>query len=140
MYDFLRESATLAELGGALAKLLVERDERRIVLVDRLHLFHRHHDGAQKAFGVVELERRSALFALQQELDAAQAALDLSDAGDDAHGVQDVRRGLVGVVALGDGKDESLTLEGGFDGSEGPGSAGGDGRREAGEDDRPSQG
>ena len=34
MHDLFRQPATLAELGGALAELLVERDEGRVVLVD----------------------------------------------------------------------------------------------------------
>ena len=51
VHDLFRQPATLAQLGGALAELLVERDEGRVVLVDRLHLFHRHHDGAEEALG-----------------------------------------------------------------------------------------
>jgi hypothetical protein len=35
MDDLFGEAAPLAKLGGALADLLVQRDERRVVLVDR---------------------------------------------------------------------------------------------------------
>ena len=67
--------------------------------------------GAEIAFGGRVLERSRALLALEQQLHAAQAALDLPDARDDAHRVQDVRRRLVGVVALRDGEDEPIALE-----------------------------
>src|SRR6185437_8439849 len=88
------------------------------------HLVDGHDDGAQIPLGRRVLERRGALLALKQELDAAQAALDLPDARDDAHRVEDVRRGFVSVVALGHGKDESLGFERGLDGAQGPRPAG----------------
>ena len=109
----------------------MERDEGRVVLVDRLHLLDRHHDGAEVAVGRGVLERRRALLALEQELHAAEAALDLADAGDDAHRVEDVRRRLVGVVALRDGEDEPVALERGLDGAQRSRPAGGDRRGEA---------
>ena len=121
MHDFLGQPAALAELGGALADLLVERDERRVVLVDRRHLLDRHDDGAEVAVGRRVLERGRALLALEQELHAAEAALDLPDAGDDAHRVEDVGRRLVGVVALRDGEDEPVALERRLDGAQRPG-------------------
>ena len=80
-----------------------------------------------------------ALLALEQQLHAAEAALDLADARDDAHRVEDVRRRLVGVVALCDGEDESVTLECRLDGAQRPRPPGGDRRRQAGKNDRPPQ-
>ena len=139
MHDFFGQSAPLAELGGALAELLVERDEGRIVLVDRLHLLDRHDDGAEIAFGGRVLERGRALLALEQQLNAAKAALDLADARDDAHRVEDVRRRLVGVVALRDGEDEPLALERRLDGAKRSRPAGGDRRGQARKDDGPPQ-
>ena len=118
MHDLLGKAATLAELGGAFSQLFVERDEAGIVLVHRLHLFHRHHDGAEKPLRRRELERGRPLLALEQKLNAAQAALDLPDSRDDAHRVQDVRRRLVGVVALGDSEHQALALERRFDGAQ----------------------
>ena len=64
-------------------------------------------------------------------------ALDLTDARDHAHRVEDVGRRLVGVVALRDGEDQPVALERGLDGAQGAGPAGGDWGREAREDDRP---
>ncbi len=93
----------------------------------------------QVAVGRGVLERGGALLALEQELHAAQAALDLPDAGDDAHRVEDVGRRLVGVVALGDGEDEPVALERGLDGAQRARPAGGDRRGQAREDDRPAQ-
>ena len=117
VHDFFRQTAALAELGGALAKLLVQGDERRVVLVDRLHLLDGHHDGAEVAFGRVVLQGGGALLALEQQLHAAQAALDLADARNDAHRVEDVRRRLVGIVALGHGEHEALAFQRGLDGA-----------------------
>jgi hypothetical protein len=45
-------------------------------------------------------------------LDTAQTALDLSDAGHDTHGIQDVGGGLLAVVALSYRKNEPVSLEG----------------------------
>ncbi len=140
VYDLLGQSAPFAELGGPLAELLVERDEGRVVLVDRLHLLDRHHDGAEEALGGVELERGGALLTLEQQLNAAKAALDLADAGDDAHRVQDVRRRLVRVVALSHGEDQPLALEGRLDRAERPRPPGGDRHRQPREDDRAPEG
>ena len=61
------------------------------------------------------LERGRALLALEQQLHAAEAALDLADPGDHAHRVEDLGRRLVGVVALGDGEDQPVAFEGGLD-------------------------
>jgi hypothetical protein len=66
--------------------------------------------------GLRILERGGALLALKQELHAAEAALHLPDAGDNAHRVEDVWRRLVGVVALGHGKDEAVAFQRRFDG------------------------
>ena len=49
-----------------------------------------------------------AHLALQQQLHAAKAALDLTDARDYAHLIQNVRRRFVGVVTLRDREHETL--------------------------------
>ena len=51
VHDLLGQPAPLAQLGGALADLLVERDEGGVVLVDRLHLLDRADDGAEVVVG-----------------------------------------------------------------------------------------
>jgi hypothetical protein len=63
------------------------------------------------------LECCRPLLSLQQELHASEAALNLTDAGDDAHRVQDVGSGLLGIVALRNCKHEPVALEGRLDGA-----------------------
>src|SRR5262249_37495279 len=128
-----------AELGSALTQLFVEGDERRVVLVQRLHFLDRHDDGAEEALGGVVLQRRGALLALQQQLDATQAALNLADPWDDTHRVQNVGRRFVGVVPLCDGKDESVAFQRGLDRAQRARPAGRNGRREAWKYDGSSQ-
>src|SRR3954462_13291498 len=105
-------------------------DEGRIALVDRLHLLDRDDDSAQEPLGGRKLKCGGALLTLEEELDSAEAALDLTDPRDDAHRVKDVGRRLVGVVALSDGEGEPFSLERRFDGAERARSACGDWRRE----------
>jgi hypothetical protein len=57
------------------------------------------------------LKGRCALLALQQKLDAAEAALDLTNARDYTHRVQNVGGRLLGVVALSDRKYKTVTFE-----------------------------
>ena len=57
--DFLGKTAPLAELGRALARLLLERGERRIVLIDRAHLLGRDDHRAHVAVGCRCIEARS---------------------------------------------------------------------------------
>ena len=132
MHDFLGQAALLAELGGALADLPVERLEGGVVLVERRHLLHRQDDGGEVALGLVYWSAWRARLALEQQLHAAEPALDLPDPGDDAHRVEDVGRRLVGVVALRDGEDQTIGLRGGLDGAQGPRPPRGDRDREPG--------
>src|SRR5688500_5702524 len=136
MHDFLGEPALLAQLGRALARLLVERLERGVVLIERCHLLDGHDDRAQVIVALRVLECRRALLALKQQLHAAESALNLADLGDDAHRVENLGRRLVGVVALRHGEHETIAAQGGLDRTQGSRAAGGDRRREAGEDDR----
>ena len=139
VHDLLGEAAALAEFGGALARLFVERLERRVLVVEREHLLGLDRDGLEVPVGGGVLQGRGALLPREQELHAAQAALDLPDAGDHAGGVEVLRAGLVGVVALGDGEDGALVLERRLDRAQCPGAAGRDRLGDAGEDDRPAQ-
>jgi hypothetical protein len=111
VHDLLGEAAALAELRGALARLLVEGLERRVLLVERQHLVGRDGHGLHVPVVGRVLQRGRALLALEEELHAAEAALHLPDAGDHADGVEHLGRGLVGVVALRDGEDEPVALE-----------------------------
>ena len=58
------------------------------------------------------------MLSLKKKLYAAKTALNLSDARDYAHRIQDFRRWLVGVIALSYRKDESIAFECGFDSAE----------------------
>jgi hypothetical protein len=58
------------------------------------------------------LESGSALLPLQQQLDSAQTALNLSDARYYAHRIEDVGRRLFGVVALRNRENEPVAFEG----------------------------
>ncbi len=138
--DFLGQSAALAELRRALARFLLESSKCRIVFIDGTHLLSGHDYRGEITLGHRVLERSGALFALKQKLDAAEPALNLSDARDDAHRVEDLGRGLVGVVALRDGEDEAIALQRGFDGPQRSRPSGGDGSGEAGKDHRAPQG
>ena len=51
MNDLLGKATPFAELRRALAQLLVKRDECGVILVCRLHLFHRHDDRGQVSLG-----------------------------------------------------------------------------------------
>ena len=80
----------------------------------------------------------STLLSLEEELDPAQAALDLTDPGDDASRVEHLRRGLLSQVALGDGEDQAIGFCGRLDRSQSPRSTDRDWHGQAGEDHRSS--
>ena len=81
----------------------------------RCHLLGRNGYCAQISVSGRILKGGGALLTLQQELYAAKPALDLTDARNDTHRVQDVRCWLLGVVALRNGEYETVALEGRFD-------------------------
>jgi len=140
VHDLLGEATALAELGGALADLLVERREGGVPVVQGRHLLHRHHDGGEIALGGGVLERGGTLLAMEQELDATETALHLADARDHAHRIQDVRARLLGVVLLCHGEHEPVAFERRLDGAQGARSPGRDGSGQAREDDGPAEG
>jgi len=81
----------------------------------RVHFLSWNDNGTQIPVRRCVLEGGSALLALQQQLHATEPALDLTDARNHAHRVQDIRRRLLGVVALCNGEHETVAFEGGFD-------------------------
>jgi hypothetical protein len=85
----------------------------------RGHLLGWNGYSAQVAVRRRILKGGRTLLALQQKLYAAQPALDLTDARDNAHRVQDVRRRLLGVVALSDGEHKAVAFKGRLDRTEG---------------------
>jgi hypothetical protein len=118
----------------------VKGDERRVVVVERLHFLDRHHHGAEVALGGGVLKGGCAFLALKQELNAAQSALNLADSGNDAHRIQNLGSGFVRIVALRDREDEAFALERRFDGAKGSRASRGDRCRESRENDSPPQG
>jgi hypothetical protein len=119
VHHLFRQSSLFAEFGRALTSLLVECFERRVRLAYRRHFLGRHNHGAQETVTLGVLKRRRALLSLKQELHSTEAALDLPDAGDNAHRVEDFRRRFVGVVPLGDGENEPIALQRRFNGAQG---------------------
>jgi hypothetical protein len=136
VHDLLRKSAPFAELSRSLARFLVQCLEGGIVPIEGRHLLGLDHDGIEVPVARGVLNRRGALFTLQQQLDASKAALDLADPRDDTHGVQNLGVGLVRVVSLRDGKHQPVAFERGFDRAEGTRASGGNGCRDAREDHR----
>ena len=90
----------LAELGGALAHLTVERDERRLVGRLRRQLLGLDHGRRDHAVGLFEAHGEAAAQAGDQELGAGEPALLLVDAGDGAGRVEGRGVDLLGVAAL----------------------------------------
>ena len=74
--------------GRASAQFLVERDERRIAVVDGRQVFERADDGDQVAVFLGHVHRHRAAFAVQQQLHPGHAALELPDTRDGADGVR----------------------------------------------------
>ena len=88
------------------AQFLVQGDERRIVGADRRHVVERTDDGHQVAVLLGHVHRHGAALAVQQQLHAGHAALQLTDAGDGADRVEPVGSHSLDVLTLGHGKDE----------------------------------
>ena len=139
MHDFFGKSALFSKFGCTLAGFLVQRFECSIFQVERHHLFGRYDHGRQISVDLLILKCGSTLLALQEQLHAAQPALNLPDAGNHAGGKEDVGRWLFGVVALSNGKHESITLEGGLDRPECAGTTRRDRGGNSGEHDGPAQ-
>jgi len=131
MHDLFGETTPFAKLGGTLANFLVKRLEGGVVVVERGHLLRSHDHRGHVALGRRVLERRGPLLPLQQQLHAAEPALDLPDPRDHAHRVEDVRRRLIGIVPLSDGEHEPVTLQRRFDRAQRSRPAGRDRRGEA---------
>ena len=113
--DFLGQAATFAQLHRPLADLAVHGGEGRVLRVDRLDLGDGGEVGDQEAVFVREAEGIGPPVPLEQELDAAEAPLDLADPGDHAHRIKLVRGRLVLVLALGAGEEEAARLHGCLD-------------------------
>ena len=82
--------------------------------------------------GLHEVDRRAARLPMQQQLHAAQTALDLADLGDGPHRIENSGRDIIDVLALRDGKNESrFALQRRFNCAERRGTARATGHRNA---------
>ncbi len=137
----LGEPRALAELGGPLAQLTMERHERGFVgRLGRL-LLGLDHGGHDHAARLVEAHRVAAAQPRDQELGSGQAALLLVDARDGAGGEQRGGVDLLGVAALQGGEDQLVRrVVGGFDGAQAGRTSGQDRHGHAGEDHHVAQG
>ena len=109
-----------------------------VLEIERHHLLGGDDDGRQVPFHLGVVQGRGAL-TLQEQLHPAQAALDLTDAGDHARGEENVGRRLLRVVALGDGEDQTVPLECRFDGTQGTRAPRRNRRGDPGEHDSPAK-
>ena len=117
------------ELGGALAHLVVQGDERRVPGIEGVHLLRRL-DGRLEAALLGDVARGdSARLALEQQEDAAKASLDRTDGRDGPDREQGIGGDRLPVVdlALRDREDPPLrVVQGGLDRAKGPRPAGRD--------------
>ncbi len=114
--DVIGEPRFLAQFRGTLARLTVQADERRICGVQGRHVVDFMDDGLEVATVIGIVQCGSPTFAVQQQLHATEAALDLADLGDCPRRVQHFGADRVDVLALRDGKDETgVALQRRFD-------------------------
>ena len=109
--DFLGQSGAPAQLGSALACLTPEALEGRVVGVQRGHVLGLLDDRLEVPLALVEAQRDAAVLAVQQQLDAGEAALQLPDAGDRADREQVAAVRLVGGLPLADGEHQPRWIE-----------------------------
>ena len=108
LHHLFREARLLPQLRGASTELLMECHERRIGVVDRREVLHRHHSGHQVAVFLGHRHGHPAPFAVEQELHPGHPALQLADPGDGPDGVQPFRRNPFDVLTLGDSENQLL--------------------------------
>ena len=126
-YDFLGQPHLQAQLRRPLPHLAVQRHERRILGVERWKVGCFLYDGLDKSLCLRILEHRRTIFTVQEQLNAAQSALDLPDLGYRSGRVQHVGLRLIHVLALRDREDQFvLSFHRRFNGTKRGGAAGSD--------------
>jgi hypothetical protein len=119
-HDLLGETRFLAQLRGALPRLAVQADERRILGVQGRHIVDLVDHCFEVAAVVGVVHRRTPMLAVQQQLHATQPALDLADLGDRPRGIKHRGGDGIDVLPLCDGEDEAgVALQRSFDGAQG---------------------
>ncbi len=114
--DFLGETHLQREVARSLSHLLVERDERRVFGIQREEIRRFLDDRFQVARILRVLQHGRSVFAVQQKLNATQAALNLSHTRHRPGRVQHLGLRIFDILSLGDRKDEfALALQRGFD-------------------------
>ena len=138
----LGEPQLLSELGGALARLLVEREKDGVPRVGRRHLGRHDDDGFQHpALLLRDAHRDAAALPFEEEPHAAEAALDRAHLRDRADRVETLGRDLLDVRALREREDERLALaQRGLHGAHRSAAPRGDRRRDAREEDGVAEG
>ena len=131
--DLRRKPRLLAQLARALADFAMQRDERGVFLIERREVRRFTDRSLEIAIGLGVVHRGAPSFALQDQLDPAQIALDLANARDRPRGVQHSRGDLIDVFLLGNSEDFAVgLLESGFYGTQCRRPARADRRRDAG--------
>ena len=130
--DLLGQAGLLPQLGRPGPRLLVQRDEGRILRAEGLHLLGLADDGLEVALLVAVVHRDAAPLTVEQQLHAGQAALHLADPGDGADGVEAVGGDLLEILPLRDGEDQPVRCgQRRLDRAQRPGPPGTDRRRDA---------
>src|SRR2546427_10064215 len=132
--DFRGKSRLLAQLRGALAVFEIQSYEGGILFVARSEVLSFADGRFEIAVRLAVMYGRTAAVPMQDELHAAEIALNLADAGDRAGGVEHAGGDLIDVLFLSDGKDLAVgLLQSGFYGAQCRGTARTNRRRNAGE-------
>src|SRR5712664_1989539 len=103
--DFRGKSRLLPQLRGALADFAMQRYERGILLTNRGQIRRFANGRFEIAVRLAVMHRRTAAFPMQDQLHAAEIALNLADARDRAGGVEHAGGNLIDVFFLCDGED-----------------------------------
>src|SRR6059036_3384160 len=123
--DVFGETRLLPQLRGPLTRFTVQGDERRIRGVQRRQVVDLVDHGLEVTPVIRKVEGRTPALAVQQQLHAAEAALDLADLGDRPGRVQHVGSDRIDVLALRHGKNEAgVALQRRLDGTQRRGASG----------------
>ena len=134
--DLFGQAGLGAQLRRPLPQFPEERDEGRILGIQRLHLLRLAHGGLQMAVLLDDLHRDAAILAVEEELHARETPLELADTGHRADGVEHLGGDLLNVLALRHREHQPLgRVQGGLNGLEGGGLAGVDRRRDIRQED-----